>query len=108
MEVYHSHATPLLSELGYIKISEELMVPTDAILFQAVAARIHFMVQDRPDLSVTRRKLFQCMHSPSVGCDTLIKRAIRYSQTSFSMYQSNVLARGPWRYHRTVKFSSGR
>ena len=70
--------TPLPREIDDIKISGESMDAKDATVFRRSAARINFMAQDRPDLSVTSRKLSQFMSDPKLGCDAFIKRVIRY------------------------------
>ena len=56
----------------------EPMNSHQATLFRRGAARINYMSQDRPDLSVASRMLSQRMRKPMQGDEITLKRVIRY------------------------------
>ena len=59
-------------------IERALMSDTDATKYRRGVARVNFMAQDRPDLSVASRLMSQGMSSPREGDEKLLKRVIRY------------------------------
>lgn len=60
-----------------VHLGEELP-EEDARRVRRSIARINYMAQDRPDLSVAARIMSQCMSRPREGVRTCVKRAIRY------------------------------
>ena len=54
------------------------MADSEATRYRRGVARVNFMAQDRPDLSVASRIMSQYMSQPREGDEVLLKRAIRY------------------------------
>ena len=66
----------LLNEFS--QIERPAMKDADATSYRRGVARVNFMAQDRPDLSVVARLMSQGMSSPKEGDEKLLKRTIRY------------------------------
>ena len=49
-----------------------------ATQFRSSAARINYVAQDRPDLSLAACVLAQRMANPKVGDELLVKKTVRY------------------------------
>ena len=70
--------TPTIEQRAPEEETEELMGPDAAKRYRRAVARINYMSQDRPDLSVAATYLARSMAKPRVGDDSGVKRVIRY------------------------------
>jgi hypothetical protein len=77
MEQCKGLSTPVCKDEVITAGSTELN-EIESTRFRRGAARINYMAQDRPDLSVASRILSQGMSSPTVNDEVRLKRVIRY------------------------------
>ena len=81
-----------------------VMDDAEARRYRRATARVNFMAQDRPDLSVVSRIMSQFMAQPRKGDEILLKRVIRYLK-KFPVVESRML----WQRrpdHMTVNIDS--
>ena len=72
------------------RLVHKVMNEIDAKRYRRGVARVNFMAQDRPDLSVSSRIMSQFMATPREGDEKLLKRVIRYLRkypVSCSMFE---------------------
>ena len=98
MEQCKGLATPIgrdeMATLGRDFSGNQLLSEKDATRYRRGAARVNYMAQDRPDLSVASRVLSQGMSSPTSLDEARLKRAIRYLKShprciNFMPWQQN-------------------
>jgi hypothetical protein len=77
MEQCKGLSTPVCKD-EVIVAGSTALTDIEATRFRRGAARINYMAQDRPDLSVASRILSQGMSSPTVNDEVRLKRVIRY------------------------------
>jgi len=93
MEQCKGLSTPVCKD-EVIVAGSTALTDIEATRFRRGAARINYMAQDRPDLSVASRILSQGMSSPTVNDEVRLKRVIRYLKSSPQMFEFYGLAVG--------------
>jgi hypothetical protein len=82
MEQCKGLSTPMgrdeASDVNRDSSTNEVLSDTGATRYRRAAARVNYMAQDRPDLSVPSRILSQGMSTPTVNDETKLKRVLRY------------------------------
>ena len=79
MEKANPVVTPMVNDMvDFMNKDNHNLNEEDSRKVRRAIARINFMAQDRPDLSVTSRVLSQHMANPKVSTEMAVKRVIRY------------------------------
>ena len=77
-DVVNGVLTPMAKEAYREDGNRPPLGPEDASAFRSWAARINYVAQDRPDLSLAACVLASKMARPLLGDDALVKRVVRY------------------------------